>query len=252
MGLNGFYIRFSLQRMEGTVSEDFPYETIMEGTTAEEVAEYINWCDSWQKEQADILSEKFDTSKLHGKKIVFVGDSITADRLGYRGIVTKAADMVSSNLAISGAISTDMFRYLPDRLQYFKPEIVSVMIGTNDSLIVAGERNLVRKEEYRDNIAEIIKLSKQSGATVIISTIPPTDESRFPAGNSSNNNANIEEYCEIVREEAEKYGAILNDFSKEAKSKDLGQLMLYDGIHLDKSGQVFFAECWLKTVLEAI
>ncbi len=238
--------------MEGTVSENFPYETIMDGATAEEVAEFINWCDNWQKEQADILSAKFDTSKLHGKKILFVGDSITADRLGYRGIVTKAACMEARNAAISGAISTDMFRYLPDKLQNFKPDIVSVMIGTNDSLIIAGERNLVRKEEYRDNIANILKLSKQSGATVIISTIPPTDEKRFPAGNSSNNNANIDEYCEIVREEAQKYGVILNDFSKAAKSKDLEQLLIYDGIHLDKSGQAFFAECWLKTVLEAI
>ena len=245
--MDKFFIRFCLQRMEGLLDENFPYECIMD-TTAEEVSSFIHECEKWQQKQADNISSSIDLTALYGRKVLFVGDSLTADRLGYRGIVTKAAQIDGYNAAISGAISADMLRYLKDHIQAFNPDIISVMIGTNDSLIIADEKNLVGKEEYGSNIEKIISVGKASGAQVIISTIPPIDEKRFNSPNKANNNLNIDAYCNIIREKA-KNGAILNDFAESAKDNSLEQIIENDGVHLTPYGQAFLAKCWLETVL---
>ena len=246
--MDKFFIRFSLQRMQGGLGEAFPYECIMDATH-EKITAFINECEHRQQEEADKLRSKTDISKIKGKKVLFVGDSITADRLGYRGIVTKAAGFNSFNAAISGAVSTDMFRFIKDNIQNFNPDIISVMIGTNDSLIIADEKNLVSKEEYEKNIEQILSISKKSGAKVLISTLPPTDEKRFNSPNKANNNANIGDYCEIIRKIAKKHDVILNDFFEKSQSEKLEKIIEDDGIHLTPYGQSFFAECWLDAII---
>ena len=246
--MDKFFIRFCLQRMEGALEENFPYECIMDASK-KEILSFLDECDSWQQKQADRISLTMNLAELNGKKVLFVGDSLTADRLGYRGIVTKAAKLTGYNAAISGAISTDMFRYLKDHIQKFNPDIVSIMIGTNDSLIIADEKNLVSKEEYDCNLEKIIDISKESGAKIIISTIPPTDEERFKSPNKSNNNHNIGIYCDIIRNKAKKYGIILNDFAEFVKVLSLEQIIEDDGIHLTKQGQVYLAESWLNALV---
>lgn len=248
--MDKFFLRYYLQRMQGVLGENFPYECIMDASK-EEISSFIEECDTWQQEQARIICKSLDTSPLHGKKVLFVGDSLTADRLGYRGIVTKAACLNAHNAAISGAISPDMLRYLPDRISAFKPEIISVMIGTNDSLIVAGEKNLVSLEEYEQNIEKIVVLAKASQAQVVLSTIPPTDEKRFGSYERSNNNVNIGKYCDIVRAVSCRCGAVLNDFANEIMDEPLENIIENDGVHLTRYGQARFAQKWMNTLLES-
>lgn len=246
--MDTFFIRFCLQRMEGALKEDFPYECIMEASK-EEVSSFLAECNAWQQEQADEIGFVMNLAELNGKKVLFVGDSLTADRFGYRGIVTKAAKLTSYNTAISGAISTDMFRYLQDHIQMYNPEIISILIGTNDSLIIAGEKNLVSKEEYGVNLEKIIAISKRSGAKVIISTLPPTDEEKFKSPNKSNNNHNIGMYCDIIRNKAQEYGVMLNDFAESVKGLPLKEILEDDGVHLTKFGQAYLAKAWLDTIV---
>ena len=242
------FIRFSLQRMQGGIGETFPYECIMEASE-KEISSFITECDSWQQEQADLICLKTDLTKLKGKKVLFIGDSLTADRLGYRGIVTKAAQIKACNAAISGATSTDMLRYLKDFIQSFQPDIISVMIGTNDSLIITDEKNLVSQEEYEKNLENILCISKKSGAKVIISTIPPTDEKRFKSQNKSNTNKNISEYCDIIRSQAIVQNVVLNDFAESVKDEPIEKIIESDGVHLTPYGQFCFAKKWCMVVL---
>jgi len=249
--MDKFFIRFCLQRMQGAIGEVFPYECIMDAS-AEDILSFMQECKEWQHKRADEISSTMNLSALIDKKVLFVGDSLTADRLGYRGIVTKAAKLNPYNAAISGAISTDMLRYLKDRIQEFNPDIISVMIGTNDSLIIADEKNLVSKNEYEKNIEKIICIGKDSGAMVMISTIPPTDELKFKSPNKANNNANITEYCDIIRKQAIKQNAILNDFADEVKNESIEKIIENDGIHLTPYGQTALAKRWLKTLLRSL
>lgn len=250
--MDKFFIRFNLQRMEGALNENFPFECIMDDATTEEITAFIDECEEWQQKQADNISSEIDLSKLHGKRVLFVGDSLTADRLSYRGIVCKAAKINGYNAAISGAISADMYRYLQDHIQAFNPDIISVMIGTNDSLIITDEKNLVSKNEFENNIEKILRIGKASGAAVIISTIPPTDEKGFELLNTSNNNTNIADYCDIIRKEALKEKVILNDFSKRMENIPLEKIIENDGVHLTRYGQACLAECLINTLIDNI
>ncbi len=247
--MDKFYIRFCLQRMQGAVEENFPYECIMDAS-AEEISSFINECDEWQGRQADEICASMKLGELKGKRVLFVGDSITADRMSYRGIVTKAAQLVEYNAAISGAVSTDMFRHLKQYIQNFNPDIISIMIGSNDSLIIADKKNLVSKREYEDNIEKIIHISKESGAKVMISTIQPVDEKRFNSPNKTNNNANITDYCNIIRNQAMKNNISLNDFADAIKDESIKKLIENDGVHLTPYGQSCLAKQWLNTIIE--
>lgn len=246
--MDKFFVRFALQRSLGTFGETFPYESIMKAEDGE-IEAFIEECDAWQKKQAEEISTLMDLKSLNGKRVLFVGDSITADRLGYRGIVTKAAGFESLNAAISGAVSSDMLRCIKDNAVSFKPEIVSVMLGTNDSLIIADEKNLVSLEEYENNLDVIIRICKESGASVIISTPPPTDEKRFAITYKSNNNYNIRRYCDVIRKLAKKHSVLLNDFSEIIKNEPLEEILEPDGIHLTSYGHRKFAEKWIETAL---
>ena len=108
--MDKFFIRFIMQRSIGSFEDNnFRYDYFMEGKK-EEIDSFIKECEDWQKSRAEVLAGKYDLKALHGKRILYVGDSITADRLGYRGITTYAAKLNAYNAAISAAQSTDMLR----------------------------------------------------------------------------------------------------------------------------------------------
>ena len=252
--MDKFFIRFIMQRSLGAFDDNnFNYEYFMDGSQ-EEIDEFIKECDEWQKTQADILAKKFDLHKLHNKKILYVGDSITADRLGYRGITTFAAKFNAYNAAISGAHSTDMLRYLYDHIKISKPDIISVMIGTNDALIIANGKNVVSPEEYRHNLSEIIRISKETGAVVIVSTLPPANEKLFAENFDTNSskltNDSIDRLSAIIRDEAKNKNVILNDVAKILKHYDVNKIIEKDSIHLTKLGQSIFAENWIDSIIK--
>ncbi|MBR5271673.1 MAG: hypothetical protein IKV64_05780 [Clostridia bacterium] len=249
--MDKFFIRFRLQSSFGTFGEEFPYESIME-TTPQEVAAFIREGEEWQQEQAKNLNAAMDIKVLQNKKVMFVGDSITADRLSYRGIVTKAAKLNECNASVSGAVTTNMLLTFENHLLSFNPEIVSVMLGTNDSLIISGKKNFVSKQEYADNLDAIISLSKEAGAKIILTTPPPIDEKRFNFQYRENNNSNIKDYCDIIRKKAAEHGVILNDFADKAKNEDFEKIIENDGVHLTPCGQALLAKEWLCTLIQNI
>ncbi len=243
--MDKFFIRFCLQRSQGTFGNEFPYEHFM-NAEKEEIDAFLSECEDWTGEQADKLCSELDLTKLRSKKVMFLGDSLTADRLSYRAIVTKAGELTPCNAAISGAVSTDMLRCLRDNLLGFKPDIISIMIGTNDSLFVADGINLVSPDEYRRNLDALISIGKDTGAEVVVSTLPPVVEERIKMATKTNNNRNVEAYCEIIREVAAKHNAILNDFFKEAKKLPAEKIIETDGVHLTPYGHSKFAYFWLE------
>ncbi len=252
--MNEFFLRFILQRMIGVFDDDlFKYEYVMDASK-EEIDGFIMQCRNWQMEQAEMLKREMDLTVLHNKKVLYVGDSITADRYGYRGITTFAAEFDSYNAAVSGATSLDMLRFLKDNIANSSPEIISIMIGTNDSLIIANGKNLVSPDEYRKNISEMLCISKQVTDKVIISTLPPANEEAFCKTHDTNfsnlTNKSIDVLSEIVREEAAKHNVLLNDVANVLRKCDFNEIVEEDGIHLTKTGQRIYAAQWLKSALK--
>ena len=137
----------------------------------------------------------------------------------------------------------------------FQPEIISVMIGTNDSSGDCGKsmERLVSESEYRRNIRGILANSKQSGARVLVSTIPQMDEEAFlRTGNvkmMKNDDKNIARYNKIVREEAKEAGVELIDLESVLKQMPKTGLYEPDGVHLSADGQGILADLWLEKAI---
>ncbi len=252
--MNEFFIRFNLQDMVFSFqTEDFYNEQKMQASK-EEVDKFIEDCKNWQKEKAEILKNEIDLSILRGKRILYIGDSITAERTSYRGITTYAADFQATNGAISGATSVDMLRFLKENIKKSDAEIISIMIGTNDSGTLAGGLSIVSPEEYRRNIREILRVSKEQTDKIMISTLPPINEDAICKINNLTNEGKFQKMkdtmSQIVREEAENAGILLNDVLIHMKDMDKTVILEEDGVHLTKEGQFRYAKNWLLNILK--
>ena len=115
-------------------------------------------------------------SITHGASYTFGRDSISQlfekflkDDLG------READIVI-NTAVSSADTNDTISELHARLNRYQPDVVSIMIGTNDSAthINVGETN------YKANLRTIIAAIQDKGAKVILRTPVPTKNDTRP------------------------------------------------------------------------
>ena len=244
-----FFVRFSLQQSCGIFKENqFSCDGII-GKTKEEIESYIKECDKWQQQTAEKLRERYgDMKELEGKRVLYVGDSLTADRTGYRGITTKAAGLDAHSMAFSGATSIDMLRSIYGDVVNFKPEVVTVLIGTNDIFYVGGDEkiNLVSREEYKRNLTEIISICKKSGADVMVITLPETLYKNDDI--KENDSKNVSAYNDIIKAVSEKTGAVLIDWNSVHKSYGAQKLLDEDGVHLNKEGQAMLADLWIQTL----
>lgn len=158
-------------------------------------------------------------------------------------------------MSYSGATSVDMYRYLYSNLIDFKPEIVSVMIGTNDAFGHCGKEMepLVSIEEYRRNIYGILKNCAASGARVVVMTIPQMDRELFAQTPDymikDNCDENIARYNRIVREEAKQAGAELIDLENVLAGMSKEGMYEPDGVHLSIKGQSILADLWIDKIL---
>lgn len=252
-----FFVRFSLQRMGGILDDDDFNSKDLIKISDEQIEELTKKFHTRQQEVAEELVCKYkeDIKKLERKKVLFVGDSLTTDRMGYRGIVTKAAKLNSVNMSFSGSTSTDMYRFIYEKIVINKPELIFVMIGTNDAFAHSGrEKNrLVSLEEYRRNIFGILKNCVDSGARTVISTIPQFDRDAFlktpDVAFKDNDDETIAKYNQVVREAAANTGAELIDL--EAVLKTMPKTGLYepDGVHMSINGHKILADLWLNKAL---
>ena len=135
-------------------------------------------------------------SITHGAAYTFGHDSISQlfekflkDDLG------REEDIVI-NTAVSSADTNDTISELHARLNRYQPDVVSIMIGTNDSAthINVGETN------YKANLRTIIAAIQAKGARVILRTpVPTKDGSR----------TNIGDYADWMGEVAAEYPDVI-------------------------------------------
>jgi len=252
MEWNEFFLRFSLWQGGGILGEDcFDWEKML-GDEKAEVLKFVQDCAEWQKEKGSLLRKKYGEriAKIEGKSIAFIGDSITADRFSYRGIVSRAADLKAASIAFSCATSTDMFRYTCEK--NVSSQLVSVMIGTNDAYLVGGKvkRPIVSLEEFRRNMCGIFEMCRENGAEIVCMTIPTMSEEKFRKANAiinkTNSNTNIKKYNEVILEEAYRQGVRVIDIYNKLLACDEEEMFSEDGIHLSPVGQCMLADMWLN------
>jgi acyl-CoA thioesterase I len=156
------------------------------------------------------------SERLHGRAPltwVFVGDSITqglehthgrrsfvehfAERT--RGELGRFGDVVV-NTGISGDRTEDVLAGFPARVERFHPDVVVVMLGTNDSVRGPGGVS-----GFRRRLGEIVARVRDLHAVPVLQTPPAADVEASPE------HADLAAYADTVREVADTRNVVLVD-----------------------------------------
>jgi lysophospholipase L1-like esterase len=121
-----------------------------------------------------------------GDRIAAVGDSITADRVGWFELLSASAVLTGApagelvNLGVSGNTTADVLERF-DLLESARPSHVVLMLGTNDARSHgrAVNHRMATVSETERNLRALIDLVVSGlGATVTVITPPAVDQQR--------------------------------------------------------------------------
>lgn len=239
-----FFMRFNLHSSVGhfPVTTDIfehllPYDR-------KELQEELDDFERIQNNRISVLKQKYpcEIEKIRNKRVLFIGDSITSDNLGYRISVTRTAELEVYDASISSGISPMMLHDARVLTEKHRPDIVSVMVGTNDSVSIDGIP-IVSITEYERNIRNIIKWARQSEAEVLLFEIPPISEKDFKEQCKTQTNENIQRYNAVLQQIAKDNGI---ELLSNAWIEGYEDMLEPDGVHLSVTGQELFSENWLK------
>lgn len=249
---NRFFMRFNLHNSLCDFPPAVEIFSPMLGESEEALQKILDSFETVQSARVEYLKHNYakKLDALRGKKVLFLGDSITSDNLGYRISVTKAADLESFDGSVSGGTSTTLLIDSLSKINSKKFDITSIMIGTNDSVSVGREDfNQISLNEYGRNVNQIITWAKNSGSKILLFEIPPIHEKFykkcFAAQLKFQSNANIKRYNSGLQSISEEQGITLISNEWLLKQDEASLLYEPDGAHLSIKGHDIFAEKWI-------
>ena len=183
---------------------------------------------------------------------VFVGDSITHGALhtfGWRIFPELFAERVRYernrpldvviNTGISGNKTQDIVDHLDWRVLRFKPDVVFLMIGTNDSAF--GPEGI---DVFRSNITAFIKSVRQAGAIPVLNIPNPILAEYSPS------RKDMLLYIEVLREMSQINNVVLIDHYQhwETAKPDINSMMMWlnDALHPNEYGHREIAKLIFK------
>ena len=122
-----FFMRFNLQNGVNHFPATAEIGAALQNADSSEIQEYLDEFDTVQARRAERMREYFGDhlAVLNGKKVLFFGDSITSDNLGYRETVSRAAHLQSADGSISGGTSATILQFAKSKLIAEKPDLLS-------------------------------------------------------------------------------------------------------------------------------
>jgi lysophospholipase L1-like esterase len=201
-------------------------------------------------------------------KIVALGDSITrAERAGVGPTETFAwmlgaelrslgVNAETVNVGIGGERTDQALARLDQQVLALKPNVVTIMYGTNDSYVDIGAKApRLTKEQYAANLRELVKRLRAAGIEPILMT-PPRWGKEARNGANENPNVRLAEYAASCREVAKSEQAALVDHfaawtEAESKGEDIAGWTT-DQCHPNPRGQRILTDTLLPVVLAAL
>lgn len=165
---------------------------------------------------------------MKNKTIIFLGDSITE----CYNLDEHFSDIKLINKGKSGDTTIDILNRLNESVFMFNPDIVFLLIGTNDLELLNS-----RPKQIIKNITKIIKQIKNynSKITIYLQSIYPVNHPIKPFSVGKRTNKDILEINkEIKKIKLATYldvASILTD-----EKGNLNKEFTYDGIHINKNG----------------
>lgn len=196
------------------------------------------------------------------RRIIFFGDSITELGVKPNGYITIIRDSLVSlgihdeviGAGISGNKVTDLLSRVETDVLAKKPSIVVLYIGINDVWhfeFVSRGLSGTPKEVFKEGLRTLISRIQSHGSKVILCTPSIIGEKN---DGSNKYDVMLDEYSAISREEALAAGALLCDLRKSFldyihinnPSNSEKNILTYDGVHLNDTGNRFVAVQMLK------
>lgn len=193
-------------------------------------------------------------------RLLFQGDSITdagRDRSDYHNlgngypkyaaanISQKYSDIEFINLGISGDQTKDLVaRIKPDFID-IKPDIISILIGVNDTWHYASDRNWLSNQKYEEQYRFVLdRIKKDTNAKIIMieQFLLPADDKDFFREDL---NPKIDITRKLAREYADVYIPLDGIFAKallEYPSKHWSD----DGVHPNANGSEFIGRIYAE------
>lgn len=197
---------------------------------------------------------------INEMRILFNGDSITdagRDRndvnslSGYNRIIAEqleSKNVACFNRGISGDCSSDLLARIERDLTETKPDLVSFLIGVNDTWRRYDSCNrITTPAEYEKNYRAILSITRQFGAKIIVMEpfLLPVDPAK--AIFREDLDFKIDVARSLAREYAEAY-VPLDGLFAEAVLHTLPENFSADGVHPSENGNRKIAEWWLQRV----
>lgn len=250
---NCFALRFNLHKSGCDIADNAETFARIYGESKEFIDETIAQYEEINCAAADEIKRstaEFDLSFLNGKKIMLTGDSNTSDRLGWGKIVAKVLPCEVIDCAVSGWRSVQLLSEIDRMLYNYKPDIVVVQIGNNDSFFADKQQRIlcVSPEEFKRNLTVIAQKVKGFGAELIINSITPSycekinKNHMFWSATEENNKL----FNNITKEVAYERGCYHYDFRKAFVREKYDELFYPDGTHLMPLAHKNIAEHFVK------
>jgi lysophospholipase L1-like esterase len=212
-----------------------------------------------------------NSDKLDAKVILFQGDSITDGNRtrnqdwnhvmghGYQFIIASKlwyenpkANLKFFNRGISGNKVSDLEnRWQEDSLD-LKPDIISILIGVNDTMSVVNNQNPQSIESFESSYRSILQKSKDALPNVqFVICEPFILENGWVAKNTNLWHSEIGKRQKVARTLAIEFGAVFIPYQRifnEALRKAPVEFWIWDGVHPMPAGHELMARNWIKSV----
>ena len=174
--------------------------------------------------------EDLSKNRLKNDAVILAfGDSLTygfgaSDGHGYPEYLERKTGLSVTNAGLNGELSSEGLLRLPKFLEQ-KPDLVILCHGGNDIL------QKLSPEQLKNNLLEMVKLSKQSGAEVLLVAVP---------------NFNIVSFkiLSIYKEVAKEIGVFLED--DVLTHIELNGALKSDYVHPNEEGYEMMADAFLE------
>ncbi|MBS1919549.1 MAG: G-D-S-L family lipolytic protein [Bacteroidetes bacterium] len=195
--------------------------------------------------------------------VIFFGDSITEQGAQPGGYITRIDSLCKTEhkrdqyvfvgSGIGGNKVYDLYLRLDDDVLSKKPDIVIIFIGVNDVWHKALRQTGTDPDKFEKFYQAIINKLKAIGSKIVLCT-PASIGERTDFSNPQDGDLN--EYCNIIRNLAQKNNLKLIDLRKKLldynlknnpENKDRG-ILTVDGVHLNPKGNEMVAEEMWKMI----
>jgi len=148
------------------------------------------------------------------------------------------------NRGMSGHKVSDLLKRWQNDALDMNPDILSILVGVNDSGSVAPE-------EYEKGYRSLLEQSRKKNPKLMLVLLKPF----VLASRGETRCKNVAAYGEIVGELAKEYKAVLIETQKifDDASKDVPEShWIWDGVHPLPQGHELIARNWIQSVADAL